>query len=96
MASSDNVDVSLVKDSVQVVIKSLATTHKAASLAADCQLEFPNPGLDGRQMDSFIKIQNRMCGLESLTPAEVSHSVSFRSFSNQNTERHHKCGFEDL
>ena len=82
MVSSNKVDTSLAKDSVRVVISKLATTKKAALRAASSDIEFPQPGLNSVQMDSFIKIGNRMNRLGSLTSIEVCHAISFQTPSD--------------
>ncbi len=96
MASSDNIDPTLEKESVRVVINTLATTRKAATIAAKSHMKFPQPGLDGPQMDSFINISNRMSRLGSLTSTEVCHLTPLRSFSDPHVERHYSFGSEDL
>ncbi|KUJ12491.1 uncharacterized protein LY89DRAFT_208565 [Mollisia scopiformis] len=55
---------------VKVVIKHLATTRDAHSRAISSKLDFPEPGLDPSQLDSFLDIASRMKKLQSLNQAE--------------------------
>ncbi len=91
MASQDELDPSLSRESVQVVMTNLSTTQKAASQAASSDLSFPTPGLNASQMDSFIKVASRMSRLECLTPIEVCYISALLdlTISDQFAEGHH-------
>jgi len=89
MASSDELDPSLSRESVRVVMTKLSTTQGAASQAASSDLSFPTPGLNASQMDNFIQVANRMSRLENLTPIEVCYISAPLNFTDQITEGHH-------
>lgn len=56
---------------VKVVIDRLATTSSAYSHAISSKLEFPEPGLNVSQLDSFLDIVPRMKDFRNLTNTEV-------------------------
>lgn len=71
---------------VQVVFKHLATTRSAVSNATSSNLDFPEPGLDASQLDSFIDIAPHMKKLQALNEVEVGSVKHLATLSNSSSK----------